>query len=181
MNITELFSTGERQKILGYLLSHPSQGMTMRALAKKLGLSAGQIHKYFAILGKEGLFEQGRLKEGPLISSLRLLWNVKRIEEAGVVGIIRHRIGAVAGIGLYGSWASGTNAEGSDLDLWVKTEAEPEDDLKLAKARKEIESRLGVPVDVVIASSQRLARLREKSDAFYFSLYNGRVLWGEGL
>ena len=180
MNITRLLSTKEREKILGYLLTRPSEEMTMRALAGKLGLSAGQIHKYFGILRKEGLFEGDRLKEGPLTASLRLLWNVKRIEEAGVVEILRRRIRKVAGIGIYGSWAAGTNSEDSDLDLWVKTEAEPLDDLEIAKARKELESKLGVPADIVIASSERLKRFREKSDAFYFSLYNGRLLWGEG-
>lgn len=180
MNIGRLISTKERQKILGHLLTHPSEVTTMRALAAKLGVSASQVHKYFGILGKEGLLEGLRLKRGPLTASLRLLWNVKRIEEAGVVQVLRRRIKSVEGIGFYGSWAAGTNTEDSDLDLWIKTEAEP-DDLELAKTRKELESKLGVPVDIIIVSPESLKHLREKSDAFYFSLYNGRVVWGEGL
>ncbi len=180
MNIIALFSTKEREKILDYLLAHPSEEIIMRELARKLSLSAGQIHKYVGILKKEGLFKGNRLKETPLTSSLRLLWNLKRIEGAGITGILRRRFGKAAGIGMYGSWASGTNSEGSDLDLWVKTETEPKD-IEIAEARKELESKLGAPVDIVIASPKRLERFREKSDAFYFSLYNGKVLWGEGL
>ena len=180
MNITALFSTKEREEILGYLLAHPSEEITMRGLARKLSLSASQIHKYVGILKKAGLFEQNRLKETPLTSALRLLWNLKRIGGAGIVAILRRRFGKVAGIGMYGSWASGTNTEGSDLDLWVKTEIKPKD-IGIAQARKELESKLGVPVDIVIATPKGLEHFREKSDAFYFSLYNGKLLWGEGL
>jgi predicted nucleotidyltransferase len=180
MNIVPLFSTKEREEILSYLLTNPSEEITMRGLARKLKLSPGQVHKYIGILKKEGLFERKRLKETPLTSSLRLLWNLKRIDDAGIVGILRRGFTKVAGVGMYGSWASGTNLEDSDLDLWVKTETEPKD-IEIAKVRKELEAKIKVPVDVVIATPERLEHFRVKSDSFYFSLYNGKLLWGEGL
>lgn len=179
MKIYPLLSTKEREKILGYLLYH-QENINMNKLARKLNLSVGQIHKYVSILRKEGLVVNDELKETPFTCALRLLWNLKRIQEAGVVGMLRNCFPELEGLGLYGSWASGTNLEGADLDIWVKMKKEP-GDLEIVKARKEIEPKIGVPVDITIATPERLEHFREKSDAFYFSLYNGIILWGEGL
>ena len=108
------------------------------------------------------------------------MWNIKRIQEAKVVDVLRGRFPESEGIGIYGSWAHGTNFEGADLDIWLSMKKEPED-LKIAKARRELEERAGVPVDITTATPERLKHFREKSEAFYFSLYNGLILWGEGL
>lgn len=180
MRIYPLLSTEEREKILGYLLAHPSEKINMNRIARELGLSPGQVHKYVSILRKEGLVEKDEWKEGPPAHSLRLLFNLKRIGEADAVGILCRELPGVKGIGIFGSWASGTNIEGSDLDIWVKIGKEPKE-LAVAKARKRLEEKIGAPVDVIIATPERMKHFREKSDAFYFSLYNGRILWGEGL
>jgi predicted nucleotidyltransferase/DNA-directed RNA polymerase subunit H (RpoH/RPB5) len=180
MRIHPLLSTEEREKILGYLLMHPSEKINMNGVARELGLSPGQVHKYVSILRKEGLVEKDEWKEVPLAHSLRLLFNIKKVGGAGIVDVLRRELPGVEGIGIFGSWASGTNAEGSDLDIWVKMGKEPEE-LAVAKARKRLEGKVGVPVDIVIATPERMKHFREKSDAFYFSLYNGRILWGEGL
>jgi len=34
---------------------------------------------------------------------------------------------------------------------------------------------------MVVATKKRLESFRLKSDALYFSLYNGKLMWGEGL
>src|SRR3989338_3592857 len=150
MNIHDLLSTSERERILGYLLEHPSEKISMNGLARKLGLSAGQIHKYVGILRGEGLVLGTALQETPLTRALRLLWNIKRIQEAKVVDVLRGRFPESEGIGIYGSWAHGTNFEGADLDIWLSMKKEPED-LKIAKARRELEERAGVPVDITTA------------------------------
>lgn len=180
MRIHPLLSTEERERILEHLLRHPSEKINMNKVARELGLSPGQVHKYVSILRGEGLVEKDEWKEGPLAHSLRLLFNIKRIGEARIVWILRKEFPDVKGIGVFGSWASGTNIEGSDLDIWVKTGKEP-DELAVAKARKKLEAEVGVPVDIVVATPERMRHFREKSDAFYFALYNGRMLWGEGL
>ncbi len=180
MEIHPLVSTEERELILGYLLAHPSEKINMNGIARELGLSPGQIHKYVSILRKEGLVKGDEWAEGPLAHALRLLFNIKRIGGAEVVGILRRELPGVTGVGIFGSWASGTNLEGSDLDIWVKMGKEPEE-LAVARARRKLEERVGAPVDIVIATPERMEHFRKKSDAFYFSLYNGRFLWGEEL
>ncbi|MFH1448245.1 MAG: nucleotidyltransferase domain-containing protein [Candidatus Micrarchaeota archaeon] len=180
MNICPLFATKEREKILDYLLEHPSERINMNGLARKLHLSPGQIHKYITILRKAGLVEKDTIKETPLTGVLRLTHNLKRIAQTKLVDILRRGFPRVKGIGIYGSWASGTNLEDADLDIWLKIEKEPADE-NMAKMRKKLEKKLGIPVDIVIATPERLKHFQEKSDSFYFSLYHGRILWGEGL
>lgn len=180
MNIHSLMSTTEREMILGYLLEHPSEKINMNKLARKLALSTGQIHKYVTILRNAGLVNKDQLQESPLARALRLVWNLKRIEEADVVEILKRSFPNASGFGLYGSWASGSNYEDSDLDIWIKVKNEPKD-LEMAKAKKELASAIGVSVDLTVATPKRLEHFREKSDAFYFSLYNAITLWGDGL
>src|SRR3989344_8862959 len=103
--------------------------------------------------------------------------NVLKLEAAGTDRALKAHFPKMTGWGVFGSWATGTNLEGSDLDIWVKIGKEPED-LEIAHAKKGIGKKLGASVDVVVATSERLEGFREKSDAFYFSLYNGRLMGG---
>ena len=180
MNISTLFATEERERILSYLLEHPSERINMNGLARKLDLSPGQVHKYITILRKWDLVGLDFLKPTPFTNVLRLMNNLKRISRAKTVDLLRENFPKTTGIGVYGSWASGTNIEGSDIDLWLKMKKEPKD-AEIAGARKRIDNTLGAPVDIIIATPERLEHFREKSDSLYFSLYNGIILWGEGL
>jgi predicted AAA+ superfamily ATPase len=76
MKIYPLLSTDERERILGYVLGHPSERINMNKLARELKLSVGQIHKYVTILREYKIVMDDRLQEIPLTCALRLLWNV---------------------------------------------------------------------------------------------------------
>jgi predicted nucleotidyltransferase len=180
MSINALLSTKERLAILEHALYHPDEPINMNRMAKLLKLSPGQIHKYVEILRGEGLVEADRVQETPLAQSLRALLNTSRVEGADVDGILRKHFPKMKGWGLFGSWAAGTNFEGSDLDIWMKLEKEPPD-LELARAKNEIAKKLGVQADLIAATPKRLDGFRQKSDAFYFALYNGKRMRGEGL
>ena len=180
MEIEKLLSTPERTKMLSYLLYHPREKVGFNSLARKLSLSPGQIHKYAAILVKEGLLEGGVLEESAKAQALRLVFNLARIEEAAAVQILRKRFPKLKGVGLFGSWAAGTNDNESDVDFWLKLDDEPPD-LELARARAEIGKKLSAEADLTIATGERLEQFKKKSEAFYYSLYSGKTLWGEAL
>jgi len=180
MDMTQLFPTKERLRLLQRLLASPEGEIVPGRLAREAKVSKSQAHKYVAILRRGGLVRGRRLSETPELSAIRALLNVERMESAGVAGMLLRHFPKASGIGMFGSWASGTNAQGSDLDIWVKLPEEP-GDLQVARARRAVSGKVGAPVDIVAATPERLARLREKSDAFYFSLFNCRVLWGDGL
>jgi len=180
MDIPSLLSTDERVKLLSYILLHPSDEIVPDRIARKVGVSKSQSHKYAGILRENGIIKGKALLDTPTVRALRALLNVERLARANAINLLRRRFPKAKGIGMFGSFAAGTNAEGSDLDIWVKMDSEPSD-LEVARAKKELGGKLGAQADIVIATPQRLLRLREKSDAFYFSLYNGRILWGDPL
>jgi predicted nucleotidyltransferase len=180
MHFSEIFSTKERIKILGYLLEHPSKKINMNKLARKLKLSPGQIHKYITILRKEKIVIKDCINESSYTHSLRLLWNLKRIQKSSLEKILQRSFSKLKGYGIFGSWANGTNTEEADLDIWLKMDKEP-DDLQIANARREIQKKIGVAVDLVVATPIKLKHFKDKSETFYFSLYHGKVLWGENL
>ena len=180
MKIQPLFSTKERELILAYLLDHPSEKINMNQLARKLRISVGQIHKYISILRREGIVKDNNLQDTPTIRSLRILHNLQKINERKVIQLLKRSIPDILGIGIYGSWAKGTNIENADLDIWIKIKKSPSD-IDIAKTRKEIESAIRVSVDMTIATPESMKHFREKSDSFYFSLYNGIKLWGKEL
>ncbi|HIH29999.1 TPA: hypothetical protein HA243_01250 [Candidatus Micrarchaeota archaeon] len=180
MDISQLVSRKERVKLLEHLLFHPSEEIIPNRLAKKVGVSRSHAHKYVNILRKAGLVKGKRLQETPMLQSVRTLFNVVKIDDADVDGILKRHFPKMSGWGVFGSFASGTNAEESDLDIWLKAGTEPED-LEIARAKKEVGEKLGVPVDIIAATPKRLENFRAKSDAFYFSIYNGKIMWGEGL
>jgi len=177
MNMNELYSTPERERILRYLL-YGQREKTMREVAKETNVSPAQVHKYLGILEKAGIAKGGKLLEVPLVHSLRLTQNLKRLKKANLTGLIRKKIPGVVGLGVFGSWANGTNMEGSDVDIWVKVEKEPEM-LLSTQTRKELENKLGTGVDLIWLDEGRTKGHMEKNPPFYFSIYYSIVLWGK--
>lgn len=178
MNMTLLFSTPERERILRYLLYNPEKKATMRQIAKELSVSPSQVHKYVSMLRETGILKGMELQDMPLVRSLRLTQNLLRLRDTKTVGLLKRKIPGLKGVGMFGSWAEGSNSESSDLDLWIKVEKEPEL-LLLAETRRELEKRIGVSVDLVVLDEKRIKAHMEKNPPFYFSLFYSIRLWGE--
>ncbi len=120
MNLQELFSTKERELIINYLLDNPNVEINMYQIAKKLKISRSQVHKYVSILRRENIVKGKKFLNMPLINSLRLTRNLNKINEFNIVKILQKYFPRAEGIGIYGSWAKGTNDESADLDFWIK-------------------------------------------------------------
>ena len=180
MNLNEIFSTQERIRILTYLFEHQDEKISIKPLARKLKLSPGLVHKYLHLLKKNGLLAGGKIADSSNSCQLHVLLNLQKLERSNITGIVRKCLPEATSIGVYGSWSDGTNTPASDLDLWIKTSSKPSDS-KLALLKREIEQKIGCASDIIIVDESSLKRLREKSDAFYYSLYFSKRLWGEGL
>ncbi len=178
MNMHEIFSTSEREKLFTYFIYMDGELRTLRGIARELSLSPAQVHKYMKILEREGLAKNGRMVDNEYVRSLRRVVNLQRIEKAGLVGIIRRKVPSSTGIGMFGSWAQGRNTMDSDLDIWVKIKKgigiEKESELK-----REIEKKIGVDVDLFLFDNGALQKRRSENAAFFFSIYHSTVLWGE--
>lgn len=179
MNMNELHSTPERERILKALLTKQGK-RTMRELAKEAGVSPAQVHKYLCILEKGGAVKGNELLEVPLVHSLRLSQNLLRLEEVKAVELLRKKIPGARGIGIFGSWSRGTNLQGSDLDIWVKVDKMP-GITKSAEARRELGEKLGKEVDLLVLDKEKINAHMEKNPPLYFSLFYSILLWGEGV
>jgi len=178
MNIPELFSTKERVSLL-FAIIYGSGEIRIRDLARRAKTSPAQAHKYVLILERNGILKNRKLAESAKTRELRALLNLKKIEDSGTVDAIRKAFPKPIGIGVFGSWANGTNNSESDIDLWVRV-PQKADEARVAAAKKAVEAKLGSKADLIVVSPEMQSGLRLKSEAFYYSIYHGKVLWGEG-
>lgn len=175
-----LVSTTERERVLEHVLANPTEKINMNGISRILELSPGQVHKCIAMMRKVGIVRGDRLLQRPITAALRLIFNLRKVEKAKIIEVMRRRIPGCTGIGLFGSWSKGTNRESADLDLWIKMENEP-NDANVATVRKEMQRKLGTAVDLVVATASRMTELSEKSPSTFYSLHDGILLWGEPL
>jgi predicted nucleotidyltransferase len=168
----------EKGRIMEYILDNPSKPVKVRGLAKELKVSPAYVSRSLKLFEKLKIIRDGKVDlSNPLTRALKTLVNVKRLIDNRVVEILQ-RLGAV-GAGVYGSWASGTNTEDSDVDIWIKMDKHP-GELRIASVSAEIRSLLKKNVQILVLTPERLEGLRTNDPSFYYSLISGSiVLYGE--
>lgn len=175
--LTELFKTEERACILRYVMHRRS----FRAVevSKGTGVTKGLVSRYLRILELQGLLQKRGREYSPMDSArsraIRLLLNLERIDIQAL------SLGSVRGIGLYGSWARGTNDLESDLYVWIKADSLPEQSI-LARLQRDLSQQTESEVNLLMLTPDRLEGLRREDSPFYNSLVMDSVtLKGEGL
>lgn len=168
----------EKGRILEYILDNPSKPIKVRGLAKELKVSPAYVSRSLKLFGKLRIIRDGKVDlSSPLTRALKTLVNIKRLVDNRVDEVLQ-KLGAL-GAGVYGSWASGTNTEDSDVDIWIKTDKHP-GELKVASVSAEIRSLLKKNVQILVLTPGRLEGLRASDPSFYYSLVFGSiVLYGE--
>jgi predicted nucleotidyltransferase len=167
-------SSKKRKKLMELILGNPERVPGVREAAKECGLSPALVSVFISELAGEGFIKRGKLDLGnPELRALRVLFNVEKVAPA--YEAIRKEFGAT-GMGIYGSWASGTNTVASDLDIWVRVKDE--------KKRVEIRERLqglikGVRVEAVLLTEGKIAEMKEKNPVFYSALFYSFLIGGE--
>ena len=173
--LAELFKTEERACILRYVMYRKS----FRAvdISRETEVTKGLVSRYLHILMMHGLLQ----KNGPVYSphdcalsrAIKLLLNLERIDLSAL------SLGFVRGIGLYGSWARGTNDQESDLDVWIKADSLPGQGI-LARLQRNLSSQTGSEVNLLMLTPEKLDRIRGEDPPFYNSLVlNSVTLRGE--
>lgn len=177
MNINQIFSTPERERILTEALY--VEEVSVSEVARRLGLSKGLVSQYFGALAKEEIFNRIGKKfsvnqRSPKVIALKILINMKWLSE--ISSILKEMKGS---IGLYGSWADGTNTKESDVDIWVKDKLSEE---KIAELKGKMSRKMGRNVEILLLDEDRLGRIKKEDPLFYHSLVFGSIiLKGEGL
>ena len=175
--LTELFKTEERACILRYVMFRSS--FRVAEVSRATGVTKGLVSRYLRLLETHGLLQ----KEGREYSSqdvahsraIKLLLNLERIDLSAL------SLGSAKGLGLYGSWAMGTNHQESDLDVWIRADSlPPESDL--ARLQKNLSQQADNEVNLLVLTPEKLERLKREDKPFYNSLFmNSVTLIGESL
>ena len=175
--LIELFKTEERARILGYVMFRNS--FRVAEVSRATGVTKGLVSRYLRLLVERGLLQKEGRKysshDGAHSRAIRLLLNLERIDLSAL------SLGFARGLGLYGSWARGTNDRESDLDVWIKVDSLPEQAV-LARLQRDLSLQTGSEVNLLVLTPGKLERLKIVDTSFYNSLVMGFVtLKGEGL
>jgi predicted nucleotidyltransferase len=169
--LVELFKTEERAKILRYVMFRSS--FSVSEVSRAAGVNKGLASRYLRILEKLGLLEKdGRryaLLDGALPRVIKLLLNLEKLDPPTLDMEPYDEPKGLEGLGLYGSWANGTNCLDSDLDVWISSDSLP-DEMGLARLQRDLSLRAGTEVNLLVINQQKLAELKINDPPFYNSL-----------
>ena len=164
-------------KILEWLLMHPTTPVSINELARTLLVSPATVLKYITLLEQSGMVSRKTAgtahqilmnRECPLVSPLKKTASLILLWDAGVLMIAP---GAVS-VAVYGSTASGESDERSDIDILViGEETDVDRDRILA-----LQERMGMPVQLTVLPWHRFAILKEKNDPFVQAIIKNHVL-----
>jgi predicted nucleotidyltransferase len=83
-------------------------------------------------------------------------------------------LGSARGLGLYGSWARGTNHQESDLDIWIRADSLPPESV-LARLQRDLSHQADSEVNLLVLTPEKLERLKIDDAPFYNSLVMSSV------
>lgn len=171
--LSKLFSSNKRIKVLEYVLYQDT--VTVSTVVKEISLSKGFVSEYLYLLYQNDILLKNKgyhPSNNPVTKAIKILFNVDKIKLSKI------KKPYMKGIGLYGSWANGSNTTKSDLDIWIKTEKYP-DEKELANLSKILREMTRSDIQLLVITPQKLEQIK-KDIPFYLSLrYNSRQLWGE--
>ncbi len=168
----------DKERILEYILNNPTKKVGVRELARILHLSPAHVSRTLKdFYANNSLSDDIVDLANPLVRSLKVFFNIKVIQEKNIVKKLRPA--KISGAGIYGSWASGTNYEDSDLDVWIKVKKHP-GEMKVASISGGLRKALERKVQILVLTPERIKRLKNSDPIFYYSLVYGSInLWGE--
>jgi predicted nucleotidyltransferase len=175
--LTELFKTEERAKILRYVMFRSA--FSVAEVSRATGITKGLVSRYLRRLVEHGLLhKEGRTYsplDGAHSRAVKLLLNLERFDLSAL------SLGSAKGLGLYGSWARGTNHQDSDMDVWIRVDSLPPES-ELARMQRDLGLQASSEVNLLVLTPEKLERLKRDDVPFYNSLVmNSVTLKGEPL
>ncbi|MFZ3147824.1 MAG: MarR family transcriptional regulator [Methanothrix sp.] len=175
--LTELFKTEERVRVLRYVMFRSA--FSVAEVSRATRVTKGLVSRYLRLLVEHGLLQKEDREysphDGAHSRAIKLLLNLERIDLAAL------SLGSARGLGLYGSWARGTNRQESDLDVWIKADSLPPESV-LARLHKDLSQQADCEVNLLVLTPEKLERLKREDKPFYNTLVMDSVtLNGESL
>ncbi len=177
MDLDIILSTPQRIKILENILFR-SDTFNVTKVSSELGLSKGLVSKFLSILVGQKVLVRSRLRyqirPGTNVKALRIMFNLKKMDPN-----LFKKYPTVQSVGIFGSKVKGTDAEDSDLDLYLLVNRS--DDLEQARLSRDIRQRYG-KVNPLFLTKEKVSKLKKDNEMFYFSLVFGSItIYGDGI
>lgn len=163
--LTGLFKTEERIRILRYALYRNNVSVT--AVSKETMTNKGLVSGYLSNLAKQGLLRKEgkkyRAQDNAMVSAVKVLLNLDRL------GMIPVDFDWIRGMGIFGSWAQGTNTYESDIDVWIRVDSYPPEK-ELAKLQSDLWKKAGCEVNLLVLTPEKIRDILARDIPFYNSL-----------
>lgn len=168
-------------KILEVFISEPEKEFHVRQISKSLKKSPTTISKYLKILEKKGILKSEEklnhllfraYSEKENFKRLKKEYNLKKIEDSGLVDYLIKTLNYPKTIILFGSYANGENISNSDIDLFVLSPIKKE--ISLSR----LEEKLKCPINLIVKSIQEFDKMKEKNPELLNNIINGTILYG---
>ena len=170
----KIFSSPQRVKILEFVLYRETSTVTL--VSRELSVSKGLVSQFLSYLQRLGIlhYEKGYHPTNHVMTRvIKIFLNINKIDISKI-----KKKSFIKGIGLYGSWAHGTNIINSDLDIWIKIDSYS-DEKELAHLVKILREMTHADVQLLVLTPQKFDQIK-KDEPFFSALYNGSLLlWGE--
>lgn len=169
MNIIPELATDKNLDILDLIAR---EELSIRSIAERLDCSPAKVHQAVALFKRHGMVTTERKKNtllvkpnrgNPLYRGVKSLINISSILDSEAY----RKLAKEGSIGVYGSFAQGTDDQHSDVDLLIVTERKQ---LELAGHIIRLTEDLRREVHPVVMTPEKLRILEQKDYEFYIRL-----------
>lgn len=176
MDLTKLTSSPERVRIIHDVMLQGN--VTNKGVSDRTSTNKGLVSIYLNYLVELGIIMKDRrsykVKDTAQVRALKRFLNLSRLSFEDL------DISWANGIGIYGSWADGTNTIESDVDLWVMVD--DVDNLRISMFRKALSDMTLSETNILVLTDEKIRSLKEQDTLFYRNLkYGSVVLVGESI
>jgi len=167
-NLTNIF-TKKNLEIMSMLQQQP---LHIRDIAEKVHTSTGTAQSAVKLFEQQGFVSERKEKNrkivsmnnsSPLLIKIKALVNTQQIIDSKNIKSLM----SAGKVGIYGSFAQGTNDESSDIDLWIFADKEIKD---LIESSRALEKELGRKVNLLALNKKKLNELKNNDSEFYIRL-----------
>lgn len=155
------------------ILSLVSEGeFSLREIAEKLNCSPGKVHQAIQIFKQNSLVITERVKNKLIIKSNRKSAVYQKVKSlVNIDNIVKsknyNKLKSTGIIGVYGSYAQGTDDKESDIDLVILTEKK---ELLVRERIRSLEKELGKRISPLFITKQKIKNLEKEDKEFYIRL-----------
>ena len=148
------------------------ESLSLRDIASRLRCSVGKVHQAIKLFKQNGLVKTEKIKNrliikpdrnNPIYQKIKALINISKIINSKTY----KRINKIGIIGIYGSYAHGSDDKESDVDLLILTDRK---ELELREMIRELEKELSKKINPLILTRQKLNNLERENKEFYIRL-----------